>query len=179
MKLTSCLALILFLATVPLRALAAVDMFLEIDGIEGEAKDRAHPNTINVLAFSWGMSNSTASQGAGAGKAGIQDLVVTKSIDKATTQLMQACATGQHIKKAVLYLRRGGDNRGGEKAADFFKITMEDIVISSLAVGNNDGGERPAESISINFAKVKVEYTGGAKGAQNTFEFDLGGHQEN
>jgi type VI secretion system secreted protein Hcp len=36
----------------------AVDFFLKLDGIPGESKDKAHKGEIDVLAWSWGMSQS-------------------------------------------------------------------------------------------------------------------------
>ena len=46
----------------------AVDMFLELDGIKGEAADKAHKDTIDILAWSWGLSNTgTFQQGSGGG----------------------------------------------------------------------------------------------------------------
>ena len=44
----------------------AVDMFLKLDGVNGESKDKTHKLDIDVLAWSWGMSNSgSAHQGRG------------------------------------------------------------------------------------------------------------------
>jgi type VI secretion system secreted protein Hcp len=46
----------------------AVDMFMKIDGVTGESRDKTHGKEIDVLAWSWGMSQSgTARIGGGAG----------------------------------------------------------------------------------------------------------------
>lgn len=45
----------------------AVDMFLKLEGISGESKDSSHKGEIDILAWSWGMTNSgTAHVGGGA-----------------------------------------------------------------------------------------------------------------
>jgi type VI secretion system secreted protein Hcp len=181
MKIKNLICIIVCIIAVHFRAVAAFDMFLEIDGIAGESHDRGHANTIDVLAFSWGMSNSAATVsggGGGVGKVQMQDFAVTKTIDKSTAPLMQACASGKHIKKAVLYLRKAGG-----KAFDYFKITMEDVLVSSVSLGGSSENERPTESLSLNFAKVTVEYTPmngkSGEGSDLPFEWDLNQSQTN
>jgi type VI secretion system secreted protein Hcp len=58
----------------------AVDMFIEIGDIKGEAKDKTHKDKIDVLAWSWGVSNSGSTHqggGGGSGKVNVQDLSFT------------------------------------------------------------------------------------------------------
>src|SRR6188768_525795 len=63
-------------------ARAAVDMFLVLDGIEGDSTDRQFPKAIEILAWQWGVSSSSSVQ-AGAGKPTAQDLSFTHFFDKA------------------------------------------------------------------------------------------------
>jgi type VI secretion system secreted protein Hcp len=59
----------------------AVDMFIKIGDLKGEAQDKIHKDEIDVLSSSWGVSNSGSAHvglGAGAGKASIQDLSFSK-----------------------------------------------------------------------------------------------------
>jgi type VI secretion system secreted protein Hcp len=136
---------------------AAFDAFLKIDGIDGESTDRRHPREIQVLSFSWGVSNSGAGHvggGGGAGKVSVQDLHIMKEVDKATPKLMLACATGKHIAKAVLTLRKSG----GDRSEAYLKITMEDVLISSYQVSGSGGGS--TDSVSFVFGKITVEAVG-------------------
>jgi len=83
----------------------AVDYFLKLDGIPGESTDAKHKDEIDTLAFSWGVSQSGSSGpggGGGAGKAVFEDLLVVARTSKASPKLLLACASGQHIKTAVL-----------------------------------------------------------------------------
>src|ERR1700692_4311219 len=89
----------------------AVDMFIKIDTVDGEAQDSKHKKEIDVLSWSWGMSNAGACHaggGAGAGKANVQDLSFTKWVDSATPKLALACCAGKHFKDAVLVVRKAG-----------------------------------------------------------------------
>jgi type VI secretion system secreted protein Hcp len=79
----------------------ATDIFAKIGDIKGESLDAKHKDEIEVLSFSWGVANS-GSAGSGAGRATFQDLSIVHGIDKATPELLKACATGLHIKDATI-----------------------------------------------------------------------------
>ena len=92
--------------------MAAVDYFLKIDGIEGEATDAKHKNTIDVESWSWGETQTGVASGrgggAGAGKVSMQDFHFVMKVNKASPKLMLACATGQHIEDGRPVLPQGG-----------------------------------------------------------------------
>jgi hypothetical protein len=62
----------------------ASDIFAKIGDIKGESADDKHKGEIEVLSFSWGVSNSASITGAGggAGKATFHDIVFTHGIDR-------------------------------------------------------------------------------------------------
>ena len=139
----------------------AVDMFLKIDGVDGEAVDHAHGGEIDVLAWSWGMSQSGSmhtGSGGGAGKVSVQDVSITKYIDKSSPNLIKTCCTGKHYPEAKITVRKAGD-----KPVEYYIITMTDVLVTSISTGGSGGEDRLTENVSLNFAKVKVEYTPQAK----------------
>jgi type VI secretion system secreted protein Hcp len=156
----------------------AVDMFMKLEGITGESADSKHSGEIDVLAWSWGISNSGSAHvggGAGAGKANFQDLSFTKYVDLATTPLMLAVANGKHVSKATLVVRKAG-----ETPLEYITITMTECLISSVSTGGSGGEDRLTENVSLNFAKVEVAYkeqskTGGAAGTGD-FKWDIVGN---
>jgi type VI secretion system secreted protein Hcp len=83
----------------------------------------------------------------------MHDISFTKGIDKATPKLILACATGQHIPKAAMAMRKAG---GDQK--EYLKITLEDVMVSSYSTSGAGGGESPTESISLAFGKITFEY---------------------
>ncbi len=135
--------------------MAAVDYFLKIDGISGESTDESHKDEIEVESFSWGVSQTaTRSGGAGAGRAVFQDLHFAAPVSKASPNVFLKCATGQHIKQAVLTARRAG----GEQREEFLKITLTDVLVSSYqSTGANPGPpEAPADSVALRYASAKL-----------------------
>lgn len=137
----------------------AVDMFINMGSkIKGETKDDAQKasNDIDVLAFSWGMSQSGTFHtggGGGAGKVNVQDLSFTKWVDSASGPIMQHCCAGTHIDKIVLLVRKAGG-----KAEKYISITMEKCIVTSVSTGGSGGEDRLTENVTINFAKVLYEY---------------------
>ena len=136
----------------------AVDMFIKIGDIKGESADAKHKGEIDVLAWSWGLTqsgNMHAGSGGGSGKASFQDLSFTKPVDTASSALMDACANGSHIPKALLAVRKAGGDSG---PVEYIKITMEEIIVSSVSTGGSSGEERLTENVTLNFALLSYEY---------------------
>jgi type VI secretion system secreted protein Hcp len=143
----------------------AVDMFLKLDTIAGDSADKVeakpsgknHGGEIDVLAWSWGMSQSASTHhgsGGGAGKVNVQDLSITKRIDKSTPNLVKFCCTGKHFKDATLTVRKAGD-----KPVEYMVIKMKDVLISSVHTGGSGGGDVLTENISLNFSHFEVIFT--------------------
>ncbi len=109
--------------------MAAVDYFLKIDGITGESTDDKHKGEIDVMSFSWGATNpvtALAGGGGGAGRVQLQPLRIAKTTDSSSPNLFLKCASGAHIKHAVLTARKAG-----EQPIEFLKITLSDVLVSS------------------------------------------------
>jgi type VI secretion system secreted protein Hcp len=130
---------------------------LKIDGIDGESQDSKHKGEIELSSWSWGESQSgtsAAGGGGGAGKVHMQDFHFTMGVNKATPKLFLACASGQHIPKAVLTCRKAGTDQ-----QEFLLYTFSDLLVSSYQTGGSGGSDViPVEQISFNYAKVEVEY---------------------
>jgi len=137
--------------------MAVVDYFLKIDGIEGEAQDSKHKNEIHLESWSWGETNSGTSQtglGLGAGKVAFGDFHFVMRSNKASPKLFLACATGEHIKKAVLTCRKAG-----KEQQEYLKWTFAEFLVSSYQTGGSASSDVvPLDQISINFTAAQVDY---------------------
>jgi type VI secretion system secreted protein Hcp len=135
----------------------AVDMFLKIDDIKGESIDATYKDAIKVLSWSWGMSQSGSTHsgtGSGSGKVAVQDISITKPLDKSTPNLIKMCCQGTHFKTATLIIRKAG----GKKPVDYLKIEMTRGLISSISTGGAGGEDEITEQTTLNFGAFKLEY---------------------
>ncbi|HEY0546752.1 MAG TPA: type VI secretion system tube protein Hcp [Pyrinomonadaceae bacterium] len=137
--------------------MAAVDYFLKITGVEGESQDHAHKGEIQLESFSWGAHQSGTMAfggGGGAGKVQMNDFHFVMRNCKASPKLFLACATGEHYKEATLTARKAG-----KQQQEFLKVKMTDLLVSSYQTGGaGTGGDLPMDQISLNFAKIEIEY---------------------
>lgn len=135
----------------------AVDMFIKIGDIEGESTDGKHEKEIDVLSWSWGMSQSGTTHmggGGGSGKVAVQDLTLTKYVDASTHALIKACCDGSHYEEAKLTVRKAG-----KEALEYIKLTMKEVIVTSVQTGGSGGEDRLTENVTLNFAEFKLEYT--------------------
>jgi type VI secretion system secreted protein Hcp len=155
---------------------ASFEVFLKIEGIQGDSKDNAHRDEIDVVSFQIGVLNTGTFAGGGGGGAGVakfSDLTVFKFIDKASPQLFLASAMGEHIKTATLVVRPSGPNPFG-----FYTIILDDVLITSVNnAGTTDQNGNLIESISLNCARMTWSFTprnpDGSWGTAITHFFDL------
>jgi type VI secretion system secreted protein Hcp len=156
----------------------AADIFAKIGDIKGESRDSKHKDEVEVLSWSWGVSQSgTLQSGGGAGKANFNDFNFTHNVDKATPVLLKACATGEHIKEATITVRKAGKGQ-----QEFLIIKMSDILITSVHPSGSGDAAAFAESVAMQFAKVDLEYkprkADGSLDAGLHFKYDIKGNKE-
>jgi type VI secretion system secreted protein Hcp len=138
-----------------------------------------------VLSWSWGATQTSSFQlgsGGGTAKVAVKDLTVTKYVDRASPTLMGLCFSGKPIASGVLSMRKAGGDQ-----MEYINVTMEDAVISSITPSNHvinagvtgdaAGDERPREILTLNFARVKFNYTpqkpDGSPDAAVKFGYDI------
>ena len=133
----------------------AVDFYLKLDGITGEATDSNHKDEIQLLSFSWGGNQVTSvagTGGSGAGKADLSDLSIMKYMDKASPGLFKFLISGTHIKTGVLTaVKAGADGK------PFLKLSLEELFVTS--VQTSASSEIPSESVSFSYNRIKYEYS--------------------
>lgn len=140
---------------------AAVDMYLKIEGIEGESTDRAHSAWINVLSVDWGAKGTPvratmAVRQGGAerkrpGRVKYGDITLKKGYDASSPKLAEACANGKKIAKVSLeWTTTDADG------SRYVRVELRDVIISRYSIDAT--GDRPMESISLNYAEVKTTY---------------------
>jgi type VI secretion system secreted protein Hcp len=152
----------------------ATDIFAKIGDIKGESLDAKHKDEVEVLSWSWGVSQTEGTGQGGGGRSGkpsFSDFHFTHHIDRASPLLMVACATGKHIKDATITNRKAGKG-----LQEFLIIKMNDILITSVQPSLS-GGEGSVESVTLKPAKVDLEYkpqkADGSLDAGVHFKYDI------
>jgi type VI secretion system secreted protein Hcp len=151
----------------------ASDIFAKIGDIKGESLDDKHKGEIEVLSWSWGVTSSVVTSGGGGSSAGrphFSNFSFTHKIDKASPVLLQACATGVHIKEATITHRKAGKGQ-----QEFLIFKMNDVLITGVTLSDNEAGM--PENVSLAFSKIDLEYKpqkpDGSLDAGVHFKFDI------
>jgi len=153
------------------------DIFLHVQTrragkVKGEATSPGHEDDIIVQSWHWGVAASSAIGSTQAtARRSYRGLTVVKLIDSATTALMSALATNDEIKEAKLTMRKPGSEQ-----VDYFIVTLNNARVSALDHAT-DGQGNTAETVTLLFTKVKVEYrpqkSSGGRGGSFVFEDEL------
>ena len=138
------------LAAVP--AQAATDLYLKIDGIKGESKMKGYEGAIDVLAWSWGVSNSGHPL-FGAGKTNVQDFSWTQYLDSSYPDLFSKLTTGTDPGKATLYAVKPGV--GGY---NYFQAIFDGNLLSSLSTGGSGGEDRFTLNATMAMTSITLRY---------------------
>jgi len=137
------------------------DGFCKVDGIKGESTDDKHKDQIEILGFNHGVHqhvSATASSAGGAsiGRSEHDDFTITKYVDASSAPLMQACASGKHLKDVTIELCRAG----GDKLP-YLEIKMEQVMVSHYIPSGHTKGDDgfPTETVNFNYGSIKYTYT--------------------
>jgi len=156
----------------------AVDMFLKLATVDGESTDSSHKGEIDLLSWSFAANQTGTSNtggGAGAGRVSIQDLTLTKKVDKSSPTLFALCCSGAHLDTGELTVRKAG----GE-SLEYLVVKMEKVLISGFQTTGSDGQDQLVEQVTLNFKRVGVIYTpqqdDGTGGATISGGWDIGGN---
>lgn len=158
----------------------AVDMFLKLEGIDGESVDATHADSINIISWNWGASQSGTTHmgaGGGAGKSSFQDISITKYVDKSSHALLKHLAKGTHINEGTLTVRKAGDS-----PLEYIVLIMTKCIITSISTGGAGGEDRLSENITINFEEFEFKYTpqkdDGSPDSPLPFKYNIAENQE-
>jgi len=137
------------------------DTFLKVDGVAGESTDAKHKGEIEILSYSWGVSQAISGTVSSAGtfsgqRCDMSAVTVVKALDKSSPKLAQACAAGEHFTSATLTLSRAG----GDKQP-YMQYKLSDVLLESVRTGGSTQGEGgvPTEEVGLRYGKIELEYT--------------------
>ncbi|OON59699.1 cytoplasmic protein USSDB7A [Massilia sp. KIM] len=137
----------------------ANDAYLQIDGITGESTDHKHRNWIEVSNVFYAIHQPRAmvvstSGGHTSGRADVYPVTFLKLADLASPVLLQTCAAGRTLVKAVFEFMRADSNGN---AIPYFRIELENVLIASITPDSGQAGVI-SERIQLAYAKIKWNY---------------------
>ena len=131
-------------------------IFMKYDGIDGEATTTGFEKQIEVNSFQFGIGRGIASAYGQSTRessiASVSEIVVTKPSDGASPKLFTASLTGTLDKKVTISMVRTASG----SVQPYMVYELEGTGISGYSVSS--GGDRPSESVSLNFDKISFKY---------------------
>ena len=132
-------------------------IYLQLDGIQGDATQQNHKNWTDIQAMHWNVSRSMntlagSATNREASEPVVSEITLTKTSDSSSVKLFQEACTGRVGKKAVIHLVTTG-NPGDT----YIEYTLTNALIANYTVGSD--GDRPIETITLNFTKLDMKYT--------------------
>jgi type VI secretion system secreted protein Hcp len=155
----------------------ASNVYLHIDGVNGESNDVNHKGWIEVEAVDWGVTQPTigtvsTAGGHTIGRAVFDALRITKLVDLASPKLMELAAQGKTIPKARLEFFRAD----GSDALKYYEVTLENVLVSSNRKSYGGPG-LVMDQFTLHYAKIAEKYTqqkiGGGIGGNTSGGWDL------
>lgn len=127
-------------------------IYMQIEGIEGDVTAEGHEKWIEINSFSWGVGRGVTSPMGGsadreASAPSISEVTVTKVSDKATANLLREALWGEGKKVKIDFCKTDKD-----KFEPYYQFELEEVLVSGLSISS--GGDRPSESLSLNFSKI-------------------------
>lgn len=131
-------------------------IFMNYDGIPGDTTTDGHQKWIEVGSFQWGVGRGiTSASHSGADREGstpsVSEIVVTKMNDSASSNLLRASLGLPPAGEGKL-VKIDFCKTDTSKPEAYLQLELENSLVSGWSISS--GGDRPMESVTINFTKV-------------------------
>lgn len=130
--------------------------YIKFDGVDGESKDDAHKNWIDITGFSQSIHQPTT-PGAESRRSGgvvFEDITVKKELDKSSPKLTEALVKGKVFEKVEIHFT---DSLSEGERIPYYTYELKNVRIISYSI-SGDADDRPTEEISFNYEEIKTTY---------------------
>ena len=130
-------------------------IFLKFEGINGTVTAAGHEKWIDVQSMQWGVGRGISSspgttKDREASHPSVSEVVITKLLDETSPKFFTEACVGKG-KVVEIHLCKVGD-----KLETYMEYKLTNVMISGYSVSS--GGDRPMESLSLNFTKIEMNY---------------------
>ncbi|MGE0461611.1 MAG: Hcp family type VI secretion system effector [Vicinamibacterales bacterium] len=148
-----------------------IEIFLKVDGIDGESTTRGHEKETIVASYEQGQDHPAPSVGGGgaaAGRPAFPAVRFRKPVDAGSVPLIAACASGTRFRDARFTFRRAGAT-----PLDFYRVTLEEVLVTRVVQRAGSGAQYPLsfddlaagaesggllEEVTLSFTRIHWEY---------------------
>lgn len=134
-----------------------MSIFMKYGAQKGEVTAEGYKEWIELSSFQWGVGRGISAGVGGGSKReasapSVSEIVVTKTLDSFSPLALKEAIGGEGVKVNIDLTRTDGKG----KHVAYQKYVLEGTMISGYSISS--GGDRPSESISLNFTKIDNEY---------------------
>lgn len=142
--------------TVGAAAVGETAAYVKFEGINGESEDQGHRNWSDLLSFGQGQFIASPATGSVRveGRLQFEDVVLTKQLDKSSPKLAEAVCNGRVFPTVDVEVTAALFGR-----PLYYAYELKNVRVTSYHVSGSAAGDRPTESLSLNFEQIKVTYT--------------------
>lgn len=115
-------------------------IYLQIPGIQGKVSKAPYTGWIQLQSMHFAQDR--------------KEIDATKVTDSISGALMQLMLKGPP-KKMTIALTKGS----GPDEREYMRIELTEALVSNFSPGGKGKGDRPMESLSLNYAELSVSYT--------------------
>lgn len=162
-------------AALAVPAPASADIFLWLDGLQGESQDAKFKSQIEILSYTQSFRNDGAGHsggGGGQGKVQCGAVTVLKNIDRSSPELIHHVTAGTRFREGVLSFR----NVQSRDTGVYYIVKLSEVFVVSIDQTDNPDPGKIVEKVVLSAAKYRFEYrpqkADGSFGASVTFGFD-------
>ena len=133
-------------------------IFMQYDGLTGDVTVKGYAGDIELNSFQWGVGRGISSPTGGSGDReasapSISEIVITKAMDKTSPSLLHDALAGEGTTVHIFFVNLVKGPTGTQVYAEY---DLSNVLISGYSVSS--GGDRPTESLSLNFTQIKYTY---------------------
>ena len=155
-------------------------IYMKFGSVNGDVVTDGYAKWIELGSLQFGAGRAISSPMGSAARReasapSLSEVTVTKEFDMTSNPMFEASTQGTKGTKAEIAVTRSGTGTNSGKQVELLRLTLEESLISGYSMSS--GGDRPSESISLNYTKIQMKYTpmkeDGTTGDPVTSTFDL------
>jgi len=132
-------------------------IYLKYADINGSSTAQSHEQWITCESIQWGGGRAIgtptgSAKNREASMVSISEVVITKQQDNASPQLSTKAFIGTDGEDVTIHLTTTSD----QGVNTILELILFDTLISGFSVSS--GGDRPSESVSMNFTKIESTF---------------------